>query len=296
MRHVLLSFLITATCYIARADDLDIIDSKDTSLEARGQAYERLSNADFSTFAAKLLRLPGAHSFAHEGVEIRTQRPWSDPAYTLRQLWKNRTYDLPTDPFVSLLDDPSIGDGAFWMMERLEGVLQGLRSSLDKSPPSIESVLKHLENFAIAPHQSISLRRTIVGKLIEHGDPNRYLDLAIELCSVENSPSGRAEAFRFCLRTPASRLSEPNRKKVVRRLFQWLEAMDDGHSGSGVGAAETVGAFAGVPAEHGSDRPFVPDPKLPQYKKEDGNVDESFFQDTVRNARKWWEEHKAEYQ
>ncbi|MES2922205.1 MAG: hypothetical protein V4819_11700 [Verrucomicrobiota bacterium] len=73
-----------------------------------------------------------------------------------------------------------------------------------------------------------------------------------------------------------------------------MEKIDDGRSGAGYFLAIHVGHFLGIPPVRGGKGSFVPDQQLREYQGPHG-LSESFFQDTVTNARKWWDANKARY-
>lgn len=164
-------------------------------------------------------------------------------------------------------------------------------------PPSIDEILRRLDRLAHDPKQPTAIRLRLIEILFEHGDPNKCLDLAIELASTQGTRLKRAETFRLCTPCRGSRkLSNENREKYLNHAYRLLEDVDDGHSGQGYFLALHIGQFVGLPpVRRGVQQAFEPDRRLNHYEGPDGFKRESFFQDTVKNARKWWNDHKDQY-
>jgi hypothetical protein len=55
-----------------------------------------------------------------------------------------------------------------------------------------------------------------------------------------------------------------------------------------------LGKFVGIQGLDAWKHAFTPDQNLPQYQGKNGLTD-SFFQDTVSNARKWWLDNSNQY-
>lgn len=290
-----------------QADDLDAIVDTTAAAESRGQAYDRLTAAEFRVIAAKLATLVGKHP-VFTGIGPQTKQPWSETQLsegdrigcTLHQLWryhietaKTRGEHVPL--MLDLLDDSDIGAGRHLAISELSSRLRFGRASSDPSLPSLDNILSRLDRLATDAKQPNDFRRRLIEILFQHGDPNKYLASAIELSSAEDTPLGQAEAFRFCTPTAqANKLTDVNRKRYVRHCYQLLEQIDNGRSGAGYFLAMHIGQFVGIPPVRAGQGSFAPDQRLAQYQDKHG-LAKSFFQDTVVNARKWWSEHKHEY-
>lgn len=291
-----------------RADDLDVIVDTTVAAKRRGEAYARLTTSEFRAIAPKLAKLIGTHPVL-TGIGPSTKQPWSELQLsegdrigcTLSQLWhhhieKGQTRGELIPLLLDLLDDSTIGSGRELAVSELSVRLHFGRSLSDPSIPPIDSILSRLEVLATDAKQPNDFRRSLVTILFEHGDPNKYLASAIELTSAEDTPLRQAESFRFCTPTSnAGKLTAANRKKYLRHSYQLLEQIDDGRSGTGYFLAMHIGQFVGVPPVRDGQGAFAPDQRLPKYQGQHG-LTESFFQDTVINARKWWSEHKNEYE
>jgi hypothetical protein len=302
----LIPALVIVAC-VARADDLDVVVDAKVSAESRGQAYERLAAADFPAIAAKLATLIGSHP-VHTGLGPRTEQPWSEPGLsegdrigcTLRQLWSRhmkaaKTRGQHIDLMLAILEDASIGAGRRLAMAEISSRLHFGRAFADPSLPPLDGVLPRLDRLASDAKQANDFRRPLIAILFEHGDPNQYLELAIRVSSLEDTLLGQAEAFRFCTPTfESDRFTEANRKKYVRHCFELLEKTDDRRTGTGYFLAMHVGEFLGIPPVSAGQGSFAPDQGLPRYQGGNG-LSESFFQDTVNNALKWWDENKIQY-
>lgn len=305
MCKAIIHLVIALVVYSARADDLDVIVDTKVSAEDRGQAYQRLLSADFPTIAAKLATLEGTHPI-FTGIGPRTKQPWFETQLsegdrigcTLSQLWqyhvnavKSREQNI--NLMLTLLEDPSVGQGRQRVIGELSALLHFGRQLSDISPSSLDTTLSHLDRFARDSKQPNFFRQQIVKILGEHGDPNLYLDLAIELSAAEDTPRKQANAFCLCTSGhQTAKFTEANRKKYVRHCFELLENVDDG---SGYFLAMQVGKDLGIPPVRPTEGSFAPDPQLAQYRDKNGNITENFFHDTVINARKWWEENKSQY-
>ncbi len=306
MRSLIL-LVLAVTLNTACADDLDVIVDKSSSAASRGQAYQRLTSAEFPVIAAKLATLIGTHPLFTNLWPGITQ-PWAEPqlseddriASTLYQLWSYHTE--PGKPhgqnlglMLALLEDAAVGTGRSLALSAVSSQLHFGDVFSDPSQPSLDRVLTRLDRLAHDPRQPGDLRRRVVTILFEHGDPNNYLDLAIELSAAEATSSRQAESFRFCTPTrQSSKLTRENRKKYLKHSYQLLGKIDDGRSGSGYFLAMHIGEFVGIPPVRSGQGAFAPDQRLPQYQGPHG-LTESFFQDTVINALKWWNDHKVEY-
>jgi hypothetical protein len=292
----------------ARADDLDVIVDKTASAESRGQAYYRLTSAEFAPIAAKLARLIG-HNSVFTGIGPATQEPWKEAQLsdhdrigcTLRQLWRKhfetrRPRGENVELLFGLLEDPSVGRGRHRVAVELVACLRGATLAPDPSMPPMQDILRRLERLVQdpkEPEEPEAVRSYVLDLLFVHGDQNKYLDLAIRLTSTGDKPMRRAELFRSCTQAcRPGKLSEENRRKFLCHGYRLLEEIDDGHSGSGYFLAVDLGLFIGIAPVRTGQSSFMPDSRLPEYQGPHG-LTETFFQDTVNNARKWREENKV---
>lgn len=287
------------------ADDLDIIVSNASTPYQRGAAYERLIKADFESIAPKLMALRSTHGIL-SGIGPRTNEPWFEQhlvpgdriGCTLEQLWSSHPRNGGDGTEISLLlrllDDPNAGNSRAIVLNELKAILHNGGDYAPKSLPPLGNILEKLDALVRDQSSPKYVRRQVLEILFEHGDPNKYLDLAISL-SDEGSATRQAQDFRFS--TPVyqpSRFTAENRGKYLRHCYSLLERIDDG-SGGGYFLASHIGTFLGIePVPHGNGA-FTPDPHLPQYQGAYG-LKPSFFQETVENAKQWWKDHKAEYQ
>ena len=273
MRKAIIILSLVCGGFASYADDLDVIADHKTTADERGKAFERLTNADFNSIAAKLATLIGTH-FVITGIGPRTKEPWNETQLsegdrigcTLSQLWQYHV--RPTNSrgqnvgiMLTLLEDPSV-QGKQLVIVELNSLLHFGRQFSDTSL-SWETILSRLDRFARDSEQPNYFREQIVKILFEHGDPNQYLDLAIELSSLETTPRGQADAFRLCTEYfQKSKFTEANRKKYVRHCFELLEKADDGKSGVGCSLAMQVGDFLGIPPIRATEGSFAPDSQL----------------------------------
>lgn len=308
MRAAIILALVIAFHGI-RADDLDQIVDTTVAAKSRGEAYVRLTTSEFRAIAPKLARLIATHPVL-TGIGPSTRQPWSELQLiegdrigcTLDQLWqhhigkKGQTRGELIPLMLDIIDDSAIGSGRELAVSELSVRLHFGRSLSDPSIPPIDSILSRLEVLAADAKQPNDFRRSLVKILFDHGDPNKYLASAIELSSAEGTPVAQSESFRLCTPTSnAGTLTAANRKKYLRHCYQLLEQIDDGRSGGGYFLALHIGQFVEVLSAREGQKIFVPDQQLPKYQGQHG-LTESFFQDAVINARKWWSEHKHEYE
>lgn len=293
----------------AWADDLDIIVDKTVSAESRGQAYYRLTSVEFHLIAAKLARLVGDH-LVSTGIEPTTKEPWKETrlderdriACTLWQLWRQhfetkRPRGEDIELLLGLLEGPSVGRGRHRVAVELDSRLHADSLYGDQSMPRKQDLLSRLERLVpdpVEPEEPEAVQSYILALLFRHGDQNKYVDLALRVSSTVDKPMRRAELFRSCTQScRAGKMSEENRRKFLCYGYRLLEEIDDGHSGSGYFLALHLGQFIGVAPVGTNNSPFMPDSRLPEYREPRGLKKKLFFQDTVNNARKWWEENKV---
>jgi hypothetical protein len=298
---------------VARADDLDVIANRTASAEAKGQAYERLCQADFSTFAAKLATIYGGvvaeqrnGLIAVSGIGPMTAQPWAEVrlsegdriAYTLRWIWDYKLKTAKTQGecmnlMLDVIENPSVGEGRRMAVMQLDPLFKTYIYSWDSSMPPMEEMLARLERRAFDQKEPNDFRQWVLAVVIQYGDPNRCLDLAIQLVSAQESPLDQMETFRFC--TPLDRsgqLSAENRKKFLRFGFQLLERGNNGHSGNGYHLASHLGRVL-------QDSQILPKqplrPGTSAFEPVIGPHRTDYFQDTVDNALGWWRSHQVEY-
>ena len=316
--HILLFLLALGCGQSVQADDLDVIVDRSTTPSERGEAYERLTKVPFESVAAKLLTLIGRTPVLTGINPVDPDHPWLEPrvsehdriGMTLHRLWKfyldnQKTREKRINLMLELLENQSIGSGRSLVALELENCLYwGMRHH---DLPPLDKVLPRLEKIARNPKEPNGLRQTIFGILLEQGDPNHYLDDAIALCeeelektygyseTAEVKQMRRSERFRFMVLhhvRGGEKLTPENRAKCLRYGFQELKKIDDGRSGGGYFLAMDLGRLAGVEPMIPGGSPFCPDSRLPKYQGKHG-LTESFFQEPVDNALKWWSEHRS---
>jgi hypothetical protein len=190
-------------------------------------------------------------------------------------------------------------DGYRDKLLRLEGETKAYQvgiwsPSLDFSKLSPEQRMRRWEETAADPKQPIELRRKVIEYLFRDGDNDKYLDLAIQIISSDSDIQRQAHNFGTC--THHCRLntfSQENRRKYLRYAYELLERIDDGKQG-GYFLAMSIGQFLGIQPINNHENPFSPDKNLPQYQGPHGLL-VNYFQDTVKNARKWWDENRSRY-
>lgn len=306
---IVLAITIAIATHIALADDLDTVSDARVSEKDRKEAYSRLAAAEFQPIAAKLATLIGNLPVLYlSDTGPLTEKSSAKPKFSednpirdiLYRLWRQHTETFEKRGeaipiMLALLEDPAVGAGRYLAIDELSSRLHFGRAFSDPSLPPIEKVLTRLDRLATDPKQPNDFRRRLVAILFEHGDPNKYLDLAIDLSSREKPTFRESEAFRFCTPTfQASKLTDANRKRYVRHCYKLLEKMDDGRSGSGYFLAMHIGEFLGISPVKSGQGSFAPDQRLPQYHGPHGLL-ENFFQDTIKNARAWWTKNKDQY-
>jgi hypothetical protein len=290
----------------ARADDLDVMVDETVSVEIRAEAQTRLNAVEFRSIISRLSELISSHrveSRPPSGMRSHCETPEKlnereRIGCKLRELWrqhmaaaKGRGDDM--ELMLGLLEDPSVGLGKSLVVWEVSSRLQIATEHRWTLAPPVPEVLQRLDRFVRDARESDELRRVIIDALLQNSDQNKYLDLALELSSAGDTPVSRSKYFQFCTRAcRASKLSLENRGKYVRQGFRLLEEIDDGHSGRGYFLAMQVGEFIGIPPVREGQGSFAADSELPEYR-EPGGLKKKFFQNTVNNARKWWEENKA---
>jgi hypothetical protein len=288
------------------ADDLDVMVDETVSVETRAEAQARLAAAEFRPLMARLSELISSHRIETE-LRSGMNSPCDKPeklnerqriGCKLRQLWREQMAAAKErgdamELMLGLLEDPSVGLGKNLVVWEVSARLHFASMHHDPALPPLREILQRLDRVVQNPREYDSHRRVIIDILMEHGDQNKYLDLALDLFSTGDPPIHRSAIFGECARhCLASKLTPANRRKYLLHAFRLLEEIDDGHSGHGYGLASQIGRFIGIPPVRQGTGSFAPDQRLPEYQKPSG-LNEKFFQDTVNNARKWWEENKA---
>lgn len=287
----LLLFVSTTTLF---ADELDLLINTNTSSEMQGKLYLNLCKKDFSEIAPKLAKLITTHPVI-TGIGPKTDKPWNEKQLskgdrigcTLSQLWhqgiQQKSYTERIELMMKILDNPEGG------RER-QIALSEISSSLHFGGPKyihggtlssaeVNKTINHLNRFAFDESESIELRKAVLPILFEHGDPNKYLDLAIKITDIETNPLVKVQLFRHTAPTYNNDKYTPeNRNKYLKYAFDLLKQVNDGKTGKGYFLARHLGRFVGIKNE------FTPNENPSECK--------AFFQTTVDNALKWWEENQ----
>jgi hypothetical protein len=307
MNTFLCAFIMLLLSEEAWADDLDIIVTKDAVPETRGEAYQRLTQAEFPMIAKKLAAQFSA-ALMLTGSGPSTKEPWKEARladlyrvqFTLLQLWNYQLEEKAqrmehVGLLLDLLEAPDIGYGRYLALHQIIEVLNhGLPYNSDKTP-SAESILKRLDVLARDTRQPEDLRQHLLTVLFQYGDADKYFDLIIKLIADTRNVASKGGILTSCAPPGlAVRLTGENRRKYVRLSFEYIEDTNDGFSGHGYHLACTVGSFVGVKPVRDGQGSFAPDQNLPKYQDSNG-LKKSFFQDTVNNALKWWAENNKNY-
>lgn len=195
---------------------------------------------------------------------------------------------------LAIVEDRTLGGGRYQPLQTLSSHLSSSRQSQLATVPPLEDVVARLGRIAHDPEEERYVRLCVIELLFRIGDPNDFLDEVIALTNQYARWSVRAQ--EFCNRTPTGqkrRFTPENRRKYLEHAFALLAAIDDGGSGRGYQLALEIGRFVDSRPFPGHDRDamFAPDQSLPEYQTPSG-LSERFFQDTVNNARAWWQEHR----
>jgi hypothetical protein len=151
-----------------------------------------------------------------------------------------------------------------------------------------------LERIASGKSEPAEIRVYAATILVQKADPNAYLQVLIESCEQIKDPLVRSERFRDATVRLSGKLSDANTKAFLNYGFKLLTLIDNGKSGKGYFLAMDLGRFIGIKPVREGASPFMPDQRLPEYQGDHGLKD-SFFQETVNNARKWWRENENRY-
>jgi len=300
---LILALALTLCLRTARADDLDQLADPTITGDERGQVYARLKEVPFPPIAARLLTAIDSHPV--HACKVRPTKPWSDAnlsegdriACTLQKLWEAQLARAKTpgqniEVLLNLIDDTSLGKVRGLPVNDVFVCLGATRRSPDPAMPPLEMILKRLERPAFDSKEPADLRAHIVRILYKHGDPNRYLDLALQISSTGQTLDEQVSllVYSACL-NQSQRLSTENRAKYVQRCGALLERTGFEDTALAWVMASQFGDFLGIPPERPGLGAFVPDYNKPEYK----NGAKRWDEDTIKNARAWWAKHKLEY-
>lgn len=271
------------------------------------KTYDHYAGSKFSAIAHELAKRVGENPSLEGYIpNDKLARPWTHSlSLTLSQAWRFHTnYAARKEPrgkifeiLMTIVENDEVGAGRNIALGEIATRLRWGRKPVDQSLPPLKETVRRLSEIAKDKREGNFLRRMIVPILYEHGDPNKYLDLALELTSKEKSPLAIAEAFRFA--TPSrnsTKLTAENRAKYLNYGFSLLEEVNDKKSGHGYFIAMHLGAVAGVKPIIKGESPFKPNQKLARYdQSKGGSMAPFYFQDTVDNALNWWSQNKHKY-
>lgn len=271
------------------------------------KVYDHFTGSEFSEIAHDLAKRVGENPVLQGSIpQDKQSKPWTHSlGLTLANAWRFHTnYAARKEPLgkvfdvlMSVLQDDAVGAGRRIALGEISTRLYWgrLPGTHDKSLPPLQDTISRLSAIALDPEEDVALRKALVPVLFEHGDPNEYLDLAIEITSGEKDSLAIAEAFRFA--TPVrycERLTKENRAKYLNHAFKLLQRINDKKSGTGYFLASHIGSFVGVQPVRPGQGAFAPDQRLDEYQGKNG-LTEAFFQKTVDNAMDWWTNNKGKY-
>jgi hypothetical protein len=130
--------------------------------------------------------------------------------------------------------------------------------------------------------------------LLQKEDANTFFPVLVAACKRIKNPLPRSEQFRFATQQLSVKLNNENRKLFLNYGFSLLSQIDDKKSGTGYFLAGHLGDFIGIKPVRDGQCAFAPNQLLPKYQGKHGLTD-SFFQETVNNARKWWRKNERRY-
>jgi hypothetical protein len=151
-----------------------------------------------------------------------------------------------------------------------------------------------LERIAYDKAQPQGIEIKVAEILVQRADANAYLRLLMKACDRIKDSLPRSERFRFATERLSGKISAESKKLLLNYGFAQLSQIDDGKSGKGYFLAMHLGDVAGIKPVREGQGAFAPDQRLPQYQGERGLKD-SFFQDTVDNAQKWWRKNQKDF-
>jgi hypothetical protein len=163
--------------------------------------------------------------------------------------------------------------------------------------PPLDELHSRLERIARDEKQPVKFRRHVLRVIFVRAQLDAYLDLTAQLAASEPTAMEKAVAFfDMTAQAERSRFSEEAGKRYVRLCFEYLKPVDDHRNGDGYHFATKIGRFVGIREVDDSHGPFGPKRSLPKYQGADKDpMTNGYFQDTVDNAMKWWEENKSKY-
>jgi len=280
----------------ANADKLDLLVDTNTTSKIRGELYASLCKKDFSKMAYKLAKLKTTHSVI-SSIGPQTKKPWNEEQLslgdrigcTLSLLWryhvirvKQKSYAECIELMMSIFGNTKAKDRERQIA--LREIASNLHFGVSPygrtlSTTEVNKTISRLDKYVFDESESIELRKSILPILFEHGDPNKYLNLAIEITNIETNPLVKVQLF-WNVTPPynTDKYTPENRNKYLKYAFDLLKQVDDGKTGKGYFLATHIGRFVGVKNK------FKPD-------KNPSECD-SFFQKTVDNALKWWAVNK----
>ena len=188
--------------------------------------YDHYMSSEFSAIAHDLVMRIGENPILHGYIpNEKLAEPWTHSmALTLSKAWRFHTdYAKRKEPLgkifevlMKVVEDDEVGNGRRIALGEIATRLHwgSYLVTNDDSLPPIEDTIRRFSIIAQDQHENVALRRAIVPILYQYGDPNVYLDLAMELTSAETSRLAIAEAFRFA--TPvrnSDRLTAENRTR-----------------------------------------------------------------------------------
>jgi hypothetical protein len=295
MFTLLLTIVVTMTCSEPANDErtsaqiaklIDIITSLKTTWEERHQAEKQLKELP----AVKVLPLLFPHYVKRSsdfktattpGVPLeleKTLSPKGQMRYILHRIWQHHVGGKPSPEIVNVLLD-----------------------LLAKNPGTAEQVdLLH----ALRQHWLDNAEKP-VAKLFRDANAEAGVRYSAAVCLLENrgkayhneirdyastAPVGLRQAYFERLATPPHATLTGIDPVVVKMGFTLLEEDLQKHPGQVHGAyflATRLEAYLG--------KTFTPNQREEKYQGKNG-LNESFFADTVANARAWWGKNKREYE
>ncbi len=268
------------------------------------ELYDRYVKSDFSKIASELAKAGANSSGLMMGCPTSEQleKPWEvNRHWTLVSAWDHHTKNLAEhfETLMVVVEDKEVGDsGRRWALRDVGVRLRSAENATarkEKWVPDFPGAVKRLRVIVEDETESDSFRRAVLAQVNRHGDPNQHVDLLVGLSDRVPEWTKRAEEFRRAASViKPEKLTPKNRARILRYAMNLLEKTDDG-AGYGYFLAMTIGYLAGVAPVAVGKSPFQPDQELEKYQDGNGGLKESFFQDTVENARSWWAKNQAEF-
>lgn len=272
------------------------------------RVYDHYVGSEFAEIAQELAKRVGVNQPHQSHIpQEKLAEPWTHSlSLTLSSAWRFHTdYAALKEPvgkkfeiLMAVLENRDVRSGRRLALNEIATRLHwgSYPVTKDGSLPPNSDTIRRLRAIAFNRQEQTELREAIVPILFEHGDPNDYLELAIELASLKSDPLAIAASFRFA--TPvriSDRLTKENRARYLNYAFRLLESIDNRKSGTGYFLAVHIERFVGVLPVRPGQGSFAPDQTLDEYQGENG-LTASFFQKTVDNASEWWMKNKSKYQ